>query len=180
MTSKSSNIFFRPLKVNDLLMIYHWFKGKEVNQWYARGKAWSKKNVEDKYLPRIQGLEDISCYIISKDNKDIGFIQYYPLTKSAMPADLTCSMAEKLNIEIEASVGVDMFIGDSSLIGKGLGEGMLKSFIENVIPSQYHTIYLDPEVSNVRAIKSYMKVGFVKFAKQPNDRVCLMCFTRKV
>ncbi len=73
---------FRPLELNDLKLIYDWFKVPEINQWYAQGKVWSMADIEAKYKPRLIAQEVVPSYIIELDSNDIGFIQYYPLSKT--------------------------------------------------------------------------------------------------
>ena len=45
-------IYFKPLHEDDLQLLYQWFKEPTINQLYARGQAWSLKDIENKYLPR--------------------------------------------------------------------------------------------------------------------------------
>lgn len=174
----NNKIKFKPLEINDLKLIYNWFKVPEINQWYAQGKDWSMADVEAKYKPRLIGKEVVSSFIIELNSKDIGFIQYYPLSKTNMPEGLSFKDAPQQKVDINTSVGIDLFIGEESLIGFGLGKTIIRDFIKTVIPKNYVTIFIDPTQSNVRAVKAYKKVGFKEYPHQANDEICLMAVER--
>jgi aminoglycoside 6'-N-acetyltransferase len=69
-------VYFKPLQKDDLQLIYQWFQEPTINQLYARGQTWSFKDIENKYLPRLTGYDNVPSFIIYSDNKPIGFIQY--------------------------------------------------------------------------------------------------------
>lgn len=178
MKQEKTTISFRPLTQDDLKLIYQWFKVPEINKWYARGKEWSIKDVENKYLPRLIGKEFVPSYIVIKESRSIGFIQFYPFTHAAMPEGLSLEKANEMSIHFDTTVGIDLFIGDESLMGRGLGREIIREFIEKSVPKCYTTIYIDPEKTNVRAVKSYKKTGFRESAIQASNAICLMSATR--
>lgn len=62
----------------------------------------------------------------------------------------------------EDAVGVDLFIGESELIGHGHGPAMLRRFLLDVA-FPFHRIdvcVIGPSVHNLAAIRAYEKVGF--------------------
>lgn len=174
----NNKIKFKPLEINDLKLIYNWFKVPESNKWYAQGKDWSMADIEAKYKPRLIGQEVVPSFIIELDSKDIGFIQYYPLSKVSMPEGLSFEDALQKKVDMNISVGIDLFIAEESLIGKGLAKTIIRDFIKTVIPKNYITIFIDPTHSNVRAVKAYKKVGFKEYPHQGNDKICLMALER--
>ena len=54
---------------------------------------------------------------------------------------------------------LDILIGPTKFLGKGLAAPLIKSFIKNEIPEADHII-IDPEQANSKAIHVYKKVGF--------------------
>ncbi len=68
---------FKPLYKDNLLLLYRWFQEPTINQQYARGQTWSLKDIENKYHPRLTGLDSVPSFIIYSDNTPTGFIQYY-------------------------------------------------------------------------------------------------------
>ena len=178
MIYRNKKIKFKPLEIDDLKLIYNWFKVPEINQWYAQGKDWSMADIEAKYKPRLIGKEVVPSFIIELDSNEIGFIQYYPLSKTNMPEGLSFKDALQQKVDINTSVGIDLFIGDQPLIGHGLGKTIIRNFIKTVIPKNYITIFIDPSHSNVRAVKAYKKVGFKECPHQGNDNIWLMAVER--
>jgi len=62
----------------------------------------------------------------------------------------------------EDAVGVDLFIGEAELVGRGHGPAMLRQFLRDVA-FPFHGIdvcVIGPSVKNVAAIRAYEKVGF--------------------
>jgi aminoglycoside 6'-N-acetyltransferase len=59
---------------DDLNLLYIWFKEPTINQMYASNKFWSPKDIQETYLPKILGKENIPSFIIYKNNNPIGFI----------------------------------------------------------------------------------------------------------
>jgi RimJ/RimL family protein N-acetyltransferase len=176
---KQHNLNFKPLEINDLNYIFDWFKLFEINQWYAQRKNWSMVDIEAKYKPRLIDEEFLPSFIIKLNSKNIGFIQYYPLAKTTMPEGLSFADALKLNINLHSSVGIDLFIGELTLIGQGLGKTIIRQFIQEIIPKNYTIIFIDPAKENIRAVKAYKKVGFKEYSRQDNDKICLMYAKRE-
>ncbi len=62
----------------------------------------------------------------------------------------------------EDAIGVDLFIGEAELVGRGYGPAMLRQFLRDVA-FPFHGIdvcVIGPSVKNVSAIRAYEKVGF--------------------
>ncbi|MCH9612162.1 MAG: hypothetical protein S4CHLAM102_06460 [Chlamydiia bacterium] len=79
-------------------------------------------------------------------------------------------------------LSVDLLIGDERFLGKGLGTQMIPELITAHF-SHIHDIYIDPSLSNSRAIHVYEKVGFVQVEEftpswDPEDRCVLMHWKR--
>ncbi len=62
----------------------------------------------------------------------------------------------------EDAVGVDLFIGEADLIGRGHGSRMVVQFLRDVA-FPFHGIdvcVIGPSVKNIAAIRAYEKAGF--------------------
>ena len=62
----------------------------------------------------------------------------------------------------EDAVGIDLFIGEAELVGRGHGPTMLRQFVRDVA-FPFHRIgvcVIGPSVDNVAAIRAYEKAGF--------------------
>ncbi len=131
---------FARLTAEDLPLLKFWLDESHVKTW------WDQNMI--KYILRLAADSPIKCFIIKIDNVPVGFIQHYPSGYQA------------------GAEGVDFFIGNPTFIGKGLGAFLLSEFIERMLPAK--TVVVDPDVKNVRAIRTYEKTGFQKIAERGN------------
>jgi aminoglycoside 6'-N-acetyltransferase len=166
-------INFRKLQISDLELIYDWFRKPEINKWYAEGKTWSFSDIEQKYLPRIQGKENTPGFIIEFDEIAVGFIQYYPLT-AALPNSLTQENIIDYQIDLTKSAGIDLFIGETLLLGKGYGPQIIVKFLQTIVFKKYDLVFIDPDKINTRAIKAYQRSGFQPVEDHQDEQTVLM------
>ena len=171
------DINFRPLETDDLAKIHVWFQVPEVKKWYARDDDWALDKVKEKYLPRLQGAVNVPSFIINLNTEEIGFIQYYPLTEG-LPETLTAELAKEYKIDLENSAGIDLFIAREDMLGKGIGVTIINDFLKDIVPKNFHIIFVDPEVKNLRAIRAYEKCGFVKLKITDSNKYFLMNLER--
>jgi RimJ/RimL family protein N-acetyltransferase len=106
------------------------------------------------YLPALEGHEPTDLYLILLDEREIGFIQTY------LAADYP-SWAEHLP-ETAGAAGVDLFIADEDLIGKGIGSEALRAFTRDVVFARVETpaCIADPDVRNAASVRAFAKAGF--------------------
>jgi RimJ/RimL family protein N-acetyltransferase len=57
------------------------------------------------------------------------------------------------------AITLDIFIGDTEYLGKGLASTVIKEFLISQF-SDVSEVFIDPEKSNVKAAHVYQKVGF--------------------
>lgn len=135
--------------IDDYTLMRDWFLEPELQEWVWCDKKGeppvSLEHVMEKYGPRVKTPTDVFPYFILNDGVPIGFIQYY--------------------IQNDTSIGLDMWIGVWSERNHGYGTDALKQMIQLIRQQHPHTkeIFIDPEVSNKRAIKCYQKAGFIPF-----------------
>ena len=142
------SILFRKLNDNegDYLKLYNWCQNKYVYEWFEQ-RILSYDEIVNKYRNKLkEGKQDL--YIITLDNKDIGFVQIYKFD-------------DDINIGIDDAYEYDIFIGEEDYIGKGIGKEVIKN-INNFIYEKYktHDIIIRPFKRNIRAVKCYLKCGF--------------------
>ena len=53
----------------------------------------------------------------------------------------------------------------------------MKSFMK-IIPEKFTNIFVDPEISNIAAIKTYKRAGFIKITSEIEDKVVFMIKSR--
>lgn len=77
---------------------------------------------------------------------------------------------------------MDLFIGEEACLNKGYGTEIVKQFTDKIFKDfNAKIIYIDPTVTNKRAIRCYEKAGF-KFSRIANDGItdCYVMELKKV
>lgn len=151
---------FKPLTMENLEHLHHWFQDPVIKQLYARNQTWSLNDIINKYQPRIAGLENTPSFIIKMENHLIGFIQYYHLQEGSLPEgvnDFRNPLFDKYHPSEIA--GIDLFIAENINRSKGYGSRIINQFISEFLIS-YRLIVVDPERNNLQAIRCYEKSGF--------------------
>lgn len=144
---------FEPLNEGHFPLVHSWFNKPHVQTFYSL-RDWTFQEVCQKLIPYTQGLGGMQCYIISLDNQPIGYIQSYPVKKH--PWD-----NQKLTDEIiQNAAGIDLFIGEKTFLGKGLGIQVLDAFLKGYIWPHYRYCIADPSIHNESSMRLFQKYGF--------------------
>ena len=154
-------ITFFPLSENHCSLLLKWLEAPHVKAWWDQDVQWTPALIQEKYGTYVDGykLENDSqkplyAYIVLADQLSIGYIQFYnayDFRRSILLTNLPSSLA-----------ALDLFIGDPSYLGKGLGSIVLKQFLEEHVHPLYETCFVDPNLHNIAAIKTYENAGFKK------------------
>ncbi|WP_035397915.1 GNAT family N-acetyltransferase [Exiguobacterium sp. OS-77] len=168
---KINSISIRKMQHTDYEIISQWLSTKEVLEFYGDMNApFTLQQVIDKYEPRVNGEIPVAPYIVELEDEPIGFMQRYLITDEQKEA-----FGYPANFII---IGMDQFIGYPELFNKGIGTKMIKLFVEDIARGkEVNRIILDPDVSNLRAIKAYEKCGFQKVKKINEDTCWMMEYT---
>jgi RimJ/RimL family protein N-acetyltransferase len=88
------------------------------------------------------------------DGEPLGMIQTY------LVADYP-DYAELID-EPEGVAGVDLFIGEEAMLGRGLGTEMIRRFTEQIVFARPETTAAtaDPDVRNTTSMRAFEKAGF--------------------
>ncbi len=155
-----SSLKFETLKEKDLERLFEWFQEPIINRWYARNQEWSLDDIKKKYLPRIDGKENVPSFIVFIEDRPIGFIQYYLLTENFPEGIENQNNPLFKKFDSEDMVGIDLFIAEKMNRNKGLGLEILTLFIGKFLADKFKVIIVDPDKKNSQAIKFYLKSGF--------------------
>lgn len=146
----------------DYKALQSWFHEPELQEFVwcdEKGEPpVSLERIIEKYGERVKHPKEVFPYFILLDGMPIGFVQYY--------------------IQDAFTIGLDMWIGRVEDRSRGYGSEALRQMVETI--HQKHpsvkTLFIDPEVSNKRAVRCYEKAGFIpsgKFIDEEGDP-CLM------
>jgi aminoglycoside 6'-N-acetyltransferase len=143
---------FRRMTADDLPLMHEWLQRDHVRRWWTKHET--IEEVVAHYLPAIEGDNATDLYLILLDNRAIGFIQTYLVSDHPEYAEL---------VQVgDAVAGVDLFIADEGLTGRGIGPDVIRAFVREVVFARPSTIacVADPAVRNTVSIRAFEKAGF--------------------
>lgn len=174
------SIEFAPLSKEDFMKLQQWLNIPHVNSWYGESKNWTLEMVLDKYSSYCDGLKlelgemkPIHAFIIHYDEQPIGYIQYYNAYDFLRDGYQLKSLPKSL-------AAVDMFIGEEKYRGKGIGSKAIELFLNAHAFKDFDYAFVDPESSNLAAIKTYSQVGFKACDDQISESMQLMIKPKKI
>jgi aminoglycoside 6'-N-acetyltransferase len=132
--------------------MHEWLRREHVRRWWDEHESY--KDVAEHYLPAIEGRKPSDLYLILLDSRPVGFIQTYLVADYPDFAAL---------VGLGAGVaGVDLFVGEEGLTGKGLGTEVLRAFVRDVVFAEpgATACIADPDVRNAASIRAFEKAGF--------------------
>jgi aminoglycoside 6'-N-acetyltransferase len=147
-------VSFRALERSDFPLLQRWLSEPHVDAWWH--DTLDLAGLEQKYGRRIDGIEPTHVFIIEYQSRPIGWIQWYRW--SDYPKH-----AAELQAEPNAA-GIDLSIGEVSVVGKGIGSSAIREFILNVVSAEpdITAIVTDPEERNGRSCRAFEKAGFIR------------------
>jgi RimJ/RimL family protein N-acetyltransferase len=156
-------IGFRPLTASDLPLLYEWLQREHVQRWWTDRETYDE--VVQHYLPAIEGSEPTDLYLILSEGLPVGFIQTYRVSDYPEYRDL---------VAVEEGVaGVDLFVAEPELTGRGFGSEALRRFVADIVFSdpEIRACVADPDAENIASLRAFEKAGFriVRRFVDPND-----------
>ena len=106
-------------------------------------------------------------YVVAVGGRAFAYIQCYDL--NTWNAALACSP--------RGSRGLDQFIGEADMLGRGHGSAFVRAFAERLLVDGTPRVVTDPDPGNVaRAIQAYENAGFRRdrLVDTPDGKVLLM------
>ena len=165
------NITFVPLVKSHFLLLIKWLQTAHVRLWWDQDIKWTPELIEKKYGDYVNGSKSVNkshgefkkpiyAYIIYIDNVPIGYIQYYNLY------DFPSESCPDLSELPKSCASLDLYIGEVEFIGKNIGSTALSLFLEQYVFPRFDYIFVDPDITNLGAIRAYEKAGFRKAKEQ--------------
>jgi aminoglycoside 6'-N-acetyltransferase Ib len=156
------------MEMDDLRLMHDWLQRPHVRRWWREGDTYQA--VFDSYSPAIAGSDPTDLYLVLLEGREIGFIETYLVVNYPEYASLIGRG--------EGTAGVDLFIADSALTGKGIGSETLRRFVSQFVfanPSTRRCV-AGAEAANVASIRAFEKAGFrivSEFVEDGNDSLLL-------
>ena len=128
----------------DLNNLDTWLRQPHVTRWWGA----AEENITN-ILQRDAG----QSALIEVDGTPLGYICWQPLTSAEIAeADLSGSL--------EGIIDIDLFIGDPSKLGLGIGSRALAELLDRLKRDGVDRAGLAVHSVNFRALRAYEKVGF--------------------
>lgn len=172
---------FKPLSLADLPLIHAWLERPHVKAFWDQDVQWNEELILEKYGPYVNEYKVVDgkkqpmyAYIIIMDGNPIGYIQLYDAF--IFPRD-TFDLKEALKDTPYAQsnlAAIDIFIGEESAVGKGIGPAAMKQFLRDYAWGTFDGCFVDPDKINPNAIRAYEKAGFVKIKDAPDHKAIIM------
>jgi len=130
-----------------------------------------EKEFRDKFLRKLQE-RGVEPFVIHLEGKPIGYIQSYEANKVG---------AGWWPDEKAGAYGIDQFIGEPALVGRGVGTLVIDKFLQNLFADlSVAEVIADPDPKNGRAIRAYEKLGFLQEGEinTPGGKALLLRISR--
>ncbi len=151
--------------MSDVPLLHGWLNRPHVAERWDNATTLSE--VETKYRAHLESTS-VFPFVVELNGKPIGFIQSYNANT------VGDGWWEK---EPPGTWGVDQYLGEESLLGKGVGSQFIRIFTDDLLnKSQVKRVITDPAPDNKRAIRAYEKAGFVGIGniQTPDGQAFLM------
>lgn len=164
LSSTPSTVSFRPLARDDFARLRDWLNEPHVAAWWGAGTgpdglggagadAATLPAVEAAYGPALDGTDPTANYVIVVDGAPVGLIQWYQLGDYP---DYAAAIGEA------DGAGIDLLIGEPSMIGRGLGPTVIDRFVTDVVfaVSDVARCVTGPDPENTRSVRAFARAGF--------------------
>jgi len=136
---------FRPVTEQDLPVLAAWLAEPHVAEW------WGDAEAELAQIREHMDSISVEPLIVELDGRPIGYMQSYdPHLEDGHP----------YQDQPFGTLGIDISIGDATLVGIGHGSAIVRQFVEELFAEGTPRVIIDPDPANKRAIRAYEKVGF--------------------
>jgi len=137
---------FRPMTSDDLPVIRQWLARPHVREWWG--------DPSEQYDLVSGDLDEpaMDQFIVSVGSDDFAYLQCYDLT----------AWNSGFGAHPRGTRGIDLFIGEPDMIGRGHGSAFIRAFVDERLRSGAPRMVTDPDPSNTRAVRAYEKAGFEK------------------
>jgi aminoglycoside 6'-N-acetyltransferase len=152
---------FRSMTAQDLPTVRHWLWAPHVSEW------WGEPETQFALVSKDLEHPAMDQFIVTTDDKPFAYLQCY---------DPTAWPENGFGILPDGTRGIDQFIGEVHMIGRGHGSAMIRSFVDALLGSGTPRVVTDPDPANARAVKAYEKAGFQKsrLVDTPDGHALLM------
>jgi aminoglycoside 6'-N-acetyltransferase len=149
----ANRIGFIPVQAEHVPLLRQWLNEPHIREW------WGDPDEELGFIrDMVDGRDTTRPFLVTLDQVPIGYIQYWFIGHHQNEQWIKDHpwLAELSS----DTIGIDLSIGRPELLSKGIGSAALTAFVASLREQGYANVIIDPDRSNVRAVRAYMKAGF--------------------
>lgn len=140
---------FKPVDPAHRSLVHHWLILPHAAEWfYGQGLQNTINHLDD----FLNGKSAGQYWLGFDGDHPFAFLITSNVEKPTDELSCWCS-------EDGSAITLDILIGDTSYLGKGLGSILIKEFLLSQFP-HVSEVLIDPEATNQRAVHVYQKAGF--------------------
>ena len=147
----------------DYVLLSRWLSDHRVLAWYqGRDRPFDLARTRKELGPIARGETEVRGCIVERVSYPIGYLQYYPVLAPEAYALKS----------VDRTMGMDLFLGEPDLWGKGLGTRVIRLAMGMIFESgEVDRLVIDPHTDNSRAVRAYEKSGFRKVKVLPSHEL---------
>jgi aminoglycoside 6'-N-acetyltransferase len=139
---------FRAVTEDDLPIIAAWLAEPHAAEW------WDDPETEIGHIGEHIDSEAVEPLIVELNGRPIAYLQSYdPHLEDDHP----------YQDQPFGTLGIDITIGPPDMLGIGHGSAIVRQFVDELFAEGTPRVIIDPDPTNVRAIRAYEKAGFQAF-----------------
>ena len=147
------DVAVRELQDSDEGSLLRWLNDPRVLEFYeGRDRPFTPEMIREHFY------EDMECWrcLVECQGRPVGYVQYYLLEEDGFSE-------YGLQPEEGPVYGMDQFIGEPELWGRGVGRAFIGLMLRYLIGELgAEAVVLDPHTDNLRAVRCYEACGFQK------------------
>ena len=122
-----------------------------MRDWLARPHVaeWWHDADEFEFVSGDLGHHDMARYIVTMSERPVGYLRCYKLS----------DWHAGFGPQPHGTRGIDQFIGDADMVGRGHGSAFIRAFVEGLLDTSTPRVVIDPSPTTPRAIRAYEKAG---------------------
>lgn len=141
--------------MEDLPKLALWLAAPHVKEWWPEPD--DLESVMARFLPLIEGIDRTEGFVILSGQLPIGYIQRY---RFADEPDWQRTVA--LAIDSSEAAGIDYFIGEVAMVGRGIGSEAIRTFVADLwrIYADVTTVVVAVQQLNLASWHALENAGF--------------------
>ena len=150
------DIRFTPVTASDYPVLRRWLDNPHVREWWGEPDT-----ALDKIRVMVDGRDTTRPFLFSCDGEPAGYIQCWTVGDEVAGGNAP-DAPWLLDLPKDA-IGVDLFIGEPGQLGQGIGTVAMRAFLARLFAEGVKTVIIDPDETNLRAVRAYKKAGFAAY-----------------